>query len=101
MYFITSVAKDDTRCVGYVSTLEEAIDIVENNRYDLNEAGCYPWCVIEHIREGIYHYDFKPHWFEYNDYTNKYIEREHRPPFIDNNSVGFAIRLERNCFYEI
>lgn len=91
MYFITSVANDGTRCVGYVSTLEEAKDIVENNRCDLYEAGFYPWCVIEHIREGLYQYDFSPIWFEYNDYTNKYIEREHKPPFLDDSSVGFAI----------
>ena len=91
MYFITSISKDDTRCVGYVSTLEEAIDIVENNRYDLNEAGCYPWCVIEQIKEGIYQYDFKPHWFEYDDEINKYIEREYKPPFIDDKLNGFDI----------
>ena len=42
MYFITSIASNSTRCVGYVSTLEEAKDIVENNRYDLYEAGYYP-----------------------------------------------------------
>lgn len=91
MYFITSVANDSTRCVGYVSTLEEARNIVENNICDLNEAGCYPWCIIEHIREGLYQYDFAPIWFEYDHYTNKYIEREYRPTFLDDNSFGFAI----------
>ena len=91
MYFITSINPDDTRCVGYVSTLEEAKDIVENNRYDLYEAGCYPWVVIEHIREGIYQYDFHPIWFEYNEITNKYIERDFKPPFITDNNIGYAI----------
>ncbi len=91
MYFITSIASDSTRCVGYVSTLEKAKDIVENNKCDLYEAGCYPWCVIEHIREGLYQYDFKPIWFEYNNEINKYIEREYKPPFIDDKLIGFAI----------
>lgn len=91
MYFITTVNPDDTRCVGYVSTLEEAKDIVENNRYDLYEAGCYPWAVIERIREGIYQYDFHPIWFEYNEATNKYIQRDFSPEFIVHPTVGFAI----------
>ena len=91
MYFITTVNKDDTRCVGYVSKLEEAIDIVENNRYDLYEAGCYPHAIIEYIREGIYQYDFHPLWFEYNKNTNKYQRIETQPPYIINETIGYAI----------
>lgn len=90
MYFITSVSPDDTRCVGYVSDLKEAILLVESNHYDLNEAGSYPWIIIEHIREGIYQYDFNPIWFEFNEVTNKYIQRDYKPPFVDN-TVGYAI----------
>lgn len=91
MYFITSVAEDDSRCVGYVTSLEEAKDIVENNRYDLNEAGCYPYAVIENIPAGIYHYDFEPLWFKFNDETEKYDEIDFSPDFIEQPTVGFAI----------
>lgn len=91
MYFITSVSKDDSRCVGYISSLDEAKYIVENNKYDLNEAGCYPHCVIENIREGIYQYDFHPLWYEYNEETNKYIQISEKPVYITMDTVGYAI----------
>lgn len=92
MYFITSISADETtRCIGYSSTLNEAREIVENNKCDFNEAGRYPWCVIENIPEGIYQYDFEPLWFEYDINTNKYIKIECRPLFIADSFVGFAI----------
>lgn len=90
MYFITSVSEDDTRCVGYVSTLKEARSIVENNVCDLHEAGCYPWCVIEHVKEGLYQYDTQPIWFEYDRDVGGYVKIDHKPYFI-GNSIGFAI----------
>ena len=91
MYFITSVSeKHGFRCVGYVSKLEDAINIVKNNNGDLNEAGYYPYAVIENIKEGIYQYDQSPMWFVFNDDTEVY-EVSKRPSFIPNNHVGFGI----------
>ena len=91
MYFITSVSeKHGFRCVGYVSKLEEAIDIVENNYADLDEAGYYPYIVIENVKEGIYQYDQNPIWFKFNEDTELY-EKSERPSFIPNNHVGFGI----------
>lgn len=91
MYFITTVGEDDTRCVGYFHDIDRALDVVRNNRYDLWEAGCYPWAVIEWIPEGVYQYDYEPQWFEYDEETNTYIERDNRPPFTMDNSVGYAM----------
>lgn len=91
MYFITSISeKHGYRCVGYVSALEEAIDIVENNRCDLWEAGYYPYAVIENIAEGLYQYDQSPLWFKYNIEKEIY-EKSNRPEFIDSRFVGFGI----------
>lgn len=91
MYFITTVSKSDTRCVGYVSSLEEAIAIVENNTCDLNEAGCYPNVVIECVPEGLYQYDFSPLWFEYFEEEEKYISIDEKPSYIKEKTVGYAI----------
>lgn len=95
LYFITSVGEGETypvhRCVGYVSDLHKAIDIVENNTCDLNEVGCYPWCVIECIPEGLYQYDFEPLWFGYNTEIGKYRKIDCKPSFIDDHFVSFAI----------
>lgn len=94
MYFITSVSeKHGYRCVGYVSKLEDAVEIVESNYADLNEAGYYPYVVIENVKEGIYQYDQNPIWFKFNESIEKYekYEKSERPDFIPNNHVGFGI----------
>lgn len=92
MYFITSVSTDsDYRCVGYVSSREKALDIVMNNRGDLYEAGCYPYVVIEYIPEGIYQYDQKPIWLEYDERIDKYVIMHEQPSCIAKHLVGFAI----------
>ncbi|MDE6946270.1 MAG: hypothetical protein K2P14_03690 [Anaeroplasmataceae bacterium] len=91
MYFITSINENDSRCIGYVSDLDIAKNIVKNNRYDLYEAGCYPNVVIERIPEGIYQYDFEPLWFEYDENSNKYTAMTKKPSYIQDNAVGFGI----------
>lgn len=90
MYFITTISKDDARCVGYVSSYEEAISIVEKNCCDLYEAGYYPYAVIENVEEGLYQYDFNPTWFTYNEELDEY-EKSDRPDFIDPKGIGFGI----------
>ena len=91
MYFITEVAPMDTRCVGYFKKLEDAIDVVEHNKYDLWEAGCYPYVIIENIPEGVYQYDFQPLWFKYNEKTGLYEKVDFSPDFITVPTVGFGI----------
>lgn len=101
MYFITSVYPKKegygTRCVGYLSNKEKAIDAVINNACDIYEAGAYPYAIIEHIEEGLYQYDFEPMWFKYNQEISKYEQIDKIPDFISDstlsfgNTVGFAI----------
>ena len=91
MYFITTISeKNGNRCVGYFSELDLAIDMVKNNAGDLNEAGYYPYAVIEYVEEGLYRYDQHPMWFKYDEITEGY-EKSERPDFIPNNHVGFGI----------
>ena len=89
-YFITTLdsKKDDSRCVGYVRTFEEANLIVTENMYDLNET-CYDYAVIEHIPFGIYHYDTEPKWYRYDEVLEKYVSIE--CPNKYKNQVGFSI----------
>ena len=95
MYFITTISeKHGNRCVGYVSKLEDALSIVEENQCDLWEAGYYPYAVIEHVEEGIYQYDQDPLWFTFNEKTECY-EKSNRPSFIPSNHVGFGIGQEK------
>ena len=91
MYFITTMNKDDVRCVGYYSELIDAFEAVVNNYCDLYEAGYYPYAVIENIPEGIYHYDTEPIWFEFDEKTEKYKRINHRPSYIGKHLAGFAI----------
>ena len=92
MYFITTVSeKNGFRCVGYYKSSSEAIKTVENNTFDLNEAGYYPYAVIENIPEGLYHYDENPIWFEWNKITERYKRINFPPKFIEKGFVGFSI----------
>lgn len=90
MFFITTINKDDYRCVGYYSKIDKAVNTVVYNKGDLYEAGWYPYAVIEEIKEGIYQYDQEPMWFKFNEKTERYEECE-KPSFIDDHLVGFAI----------
>lgn len=93
MYFVTTVSeKNGTRCVGYFTDKDTAIEIVENNIGDIYEEGYYPYAVIENIPEGLYQYDQNPLWFTYIDKTNKY-QISSPPLFIrkEHHMVGFGI----------
>ena len=91
MYFITTVSKDDNRCVGFYKSWFKAVKAVEENVYDLNEAGCYPYAVIERVGEGIYHYDFHPQWFKFNKTTERYEKISEPPEFVEKYAIGFGI----------
>lgn len=95
MYFITSIYPKPhgygSRCVGYLSDKQKAIEAVIENACDLYEAGAYPYAIIEHIEEGFYQYDFEPLWFKYNRNKNEYELLKKEPDFIGDKTVGFAI----------
>ncbi len=43
----------DSRCWGWYEHFSDAQDATVNNVTDMNEAGYYPWIVIEEVTEGI------------------------------------------------
>lgn len=93
MYFITMIEIkngeiNDTRCVGYVASLDKAKEILENNECDICET-CYNYATIENIPEGIYQYDTSPIWFKFNELEEKY--EECNKPEESKNWAGFAI----------
>jgi hypothetical protein len=95
MYFITTLTdcsdnNYSSRCVGYVKDKEVAIDLVENNIYDIFET-IYHYAVIERIPEGIYQYalDDDAIWFKFNIETEKY-EQISKPKELEH-ICGFSI----------
>lgn len=91
MYFVTTIdmIEDDMRCVGYFQTFEEAEKAVLYNICDIWET-CYDIVVIEHIKDGLYQYDKKPKWYEW-DYMKGEYEKINEPPKKYKNQIGFAI----------
>lgn len=89
MYFITTVEKNTTRTVGYFSNIEDAINTVKTNKYDIWE-NCYTYAVIENVPEGLYQYDEHPLWFKFNTNTRKY-ESIANPPEFAKSETGFSI----------
>jgi two-component SAPR family response regulator len=61
MYFITTIEKTENlfdsfqnqRTVGFFENLDRAVDIVKNNRCDINET-IYDYAVIEYLTDGLY-----------------------------------------------
>lgn len=93
MYFITAIEIKDneykgSNCVGYVDSLLEAIEILQENRDDINET-IYDYAVIENIPQGIYQIDQNPIYFKFNYKEHKY-ERCNKPESL-GRLVGFAI----------
>lgn len=73
------------RTVGYYFTQEKAIECLEKNWMDLNEAGYWPWAVIEKVEEGVYPLinDKQSLWFEYNRENKKWNKIDVRPEWLN------------------
>jgi len=102
IYTITSVAKEDaddmlknphtlkTRCVGFVYAESDVNRILKNNIGSLNEAGYWPYIVVEKISPGLYQYDKKPDWYEYSKCQNTW--KKIQCPFKNKyQSVGYGM----------
>lgn len=57
----------DTRCFGWYPTLDEALKAAGSNAADINEAGHYPWLVVEAVGAGVYGgaMSDEQHWFRW------------------------------------
>ena len=87
----------NSRTVGFFPTKEEAIEILENNYGDLNEAGWYPWAVIEEIEDGLYPFDVhieeKQIFFEWNEKKETWQK-------IDDYPLKITEWFEDNQYYK-
>jgi hypothetical protein len=70
------------RAVAWSFKLDFLIEDVKNNACDINEAGHYPYAVIEEMYEGFYPTIVSEHWFKFDRETEKYIEIE-RPKSLN------------------
>jgi len=61
-----------SRTVGFYYDFKTADEDVRNNGGDINEAGYYPYVVIEEIEEGLYIYPRNCYWYAWNRVKNKY-----------------------------
>lgn len=75
----------DYHCVGYFSSLKEAIYAVDDNLKDIHDE-IYQYCIIEEVPEGIYKKTKRRYLFEWNG--SKYIQIS---DLIINNVTNFSI----------
>jgi hypothetical protein len=89
----TSYNLRDSRCVGFYLNYEEAMKTVISNNGDINEAGEYPYAVIERVTEGLYSTCIARKdsvWFEYSSDKDLYVEIEKCPTDL-KRTYGFGI----------
>jgi len=54
------------RCWGWYKDLEDAVKAVEKNHTDINEAGYYPYAIIEKVPNGVLPVGVEEiHWFKW------------------------------------
>ena len=93
IYVITTVRysiHQDHRPVGFYYDFDVADEAVRENSLDINEAGHYPYVVIEEIYQGMYYYPRKEYWYEWDRKTEKYnhCEKPQRYGKIQGWSIG-------------
>ena len=69
IYTITTLRgniHEGIRCVGFSHELKDAIELVENNAMDINEAQYYWYVVIEKVNPGIYNGTLEQVWFKWH-----------------------------------
>ena len=89
----SSYVYHDSRCWGFYSNKKKAIKAVEENWTDMNEAGYYPYAVIEEIAEGLLqiYTSSKALWFK-ACYDNGYCEyKKCETPEFAKGIVGWTI----------
>jgi hypothetical protein len=89
MTTITNLSNNsNSRCIGYFSKQEDAIETIESNWGDFWET-IYNYAVIENVPEGVYQLDFNPLWFQYDRDTEKYKQIDR--PKETLHQCGFGI----------
>lgn len=78
---------EGVRSVGYFEKLEDAKKCIENNTFDINEAGYYKYVVIEEVKPGLYG-TWEPHSIFYKWDGKKYQPSE--KPECTNCYVSFS-----------
>lgn len=73
---------------GWFPTLEEAKDILINNKTDLWET-VYHYGVIETVPKGMYNFNKEKIYFKYNRENNKYEELPKEEILLEFTSYGF------------
>ena len=75
------------RSVGHAETYKEAEEWITDNVMDINEAGYYPYTVVEAYKPGIYMYGMEPIFFEWD--TSCTIRRDKGYVKLDDTPEEF------------
>lgn len=64
-----------SRVIGWFSSKEKAIDILEHNTGNIWE-GYYDYAILEKVDEGLYPHSDRPELYKYSKEMNKYCRIE-------------------------
>ncbi len=77
------------RTIGWFENKADAEDVILKNSYDINEAGYYPYAVIEEVEQGIYPICMKTWWFKWFNGSVETYKACNRPKSV-TNLVNFS-----------
>lgn len=93
IYTVTTVRHSlmaGKRSVGFFHELEMAEDYLENNAYDINECGYYPYAVVEEVKPGFYTFPRTEFWFRWDVDNERYIKMLEKPDRF-KKSCGWSL----------
>jgi len=81
------------RCIGFVATLEKALDAVKTNQGDMHEC-LYNYVVVEEVSDGLWFHDIgsNEYWFEWDEVNQKFVECNKPQKYLEGCTVkGFSM----------
>ena len=61
---------EEKRVAGFFTSLDKALQLIEDNFKDISKSGTYQHVVLEKYEEGLWSFDTEPKWYKWSSYGN-------------------------------
>jgi len=90
IYTVVTIRQESgDRCVGWFPNKEDAIKVIVENYGNINEAGYYPYALVESVKPGLYNFDREEIWFKWSNDKHQYIKCDKPDKF--HNTICYSM----------